>query len=212
MCGVIGAYVEKPESTDFSLLKKLFLESKVRGCHATGVSWVHNKRIHTMKEPVPADVFIRRHLNFNEIVNEDGNIYLIGHCRYSTSEIKDNQPIANEALSIVHNGVISQELPENWKELYGYDCSTSNDTELLHNCLLFDKDPIEVWGESSMAVCELRSDKTIHGYRNGKRPLYYSDTKNARYITSTKDIAIRAGLKCPKPYICDNDDWQLQHD
>tara|TARA_R110000824_G_scaffold110918_4_gene259132 strand:- start:7298 stop:7930 length:633 start_codon:yes stop_codon:yes gene_type:complete len=208
MCGIIGALIKEPTVKDFELLRNLFLHSKVRGCHATGASWVSGGKVCTIKEECSADVFLRRHLNFNEMVNEDGNMYLIGHCRYSTSEIKDNQPIANEVLSIVHNGVISQELPEKWEELYGFRCSTRNDTQLLHESLLCNKDPFEVWKESSFSVCELRCDKTIIGYRNGKRPLYYSDTNNARYITSTQDIAIRAGLTNPKPYTCAKEDWQ----
>lgn len=208
MCAVIGAEIKDPTAQDFEFLRNLFMESKIRGCHATGASWVRAGVVRTIKEPVPADVFLRRYFNFADIVNEDGNIYLIGHCRYSTSEIKDNQPISNEVLSIVHNGVISQELPENWERLYGYKCTTKNDSQLLHESLLCDRAPFEVWADSSLAVCELRSDKTIRGYRNGKRPLYYSDTENARYITSTRDIAIRAGLPPPTAYTYTEEDWQ----
>ena len=56
---------------------------------------------------------------------------MIGHCRYSTSDLQYNQPIYNDDYSIAHNGVVSQEMPERWKELYGYDCKTKNDSELI---------------------------------------------------------------------------------
>ena len=45
-----------------------------------------------------------------------------------------------------------------------------------------------------MGVCELRVDKTLRSYRNGKRPLYLTTFNNGCIITSTKDIPYRAGV------------------
>ena len=120
---------------------------------------------------------------------QDENLYLIGHCRYSTSTLEFNQPIYNNDKSIVHNGVITQELPENWKELYGYDCMTQNDSELV----LHSADPLVEFSHMSMAVCEL-TQKQLRVYRNGKRPLYLTSTERGRIITSTSDIATRARI------------------
>jgi glutamine phosphoribosylpyrophosphate amidotransferase len=189
MCSVIGAIVKEPTAEDFLMLHRVFLESKIRGMHATGISYVKHGKIITEKLPVPADEFP---FYFPSYVNEDGSLYLIGHCRYSTSDLEFNQPIANENLSVVHNGVITQELPENWKELYGYDCETKNDTELILHTAEDCISPLLRWKDSSLAVIELHVDKVIRFYRNGKRPLYLTSISNGCIITSTADVPKRA--------------------
>lgn len=189
MCSVIGAIIKEPSAEDFLMLHRVFLESKIRGMHATGISYVKHGKIITEKLPVPADEFP---FYFPSYVNEDGSLYLIGHCRYSTSDLEFNQPIANENLSVVHNGVITQELPEKWKELYGYDCQTKNDTELILHTAEDCISPLVRWKDSSLAVVELHVDKVIRFYRNGKRPLYLTSISNGCIITSTADVPKRA--------------------
>ena len=189
MCSVIGAIIKEPSAEDFLMLHRVFLESKIRGMHATGISYVKHGKIITEKRPVPADEFP---FIFPSYVNEDGSLYMIGHCRYSTSDLEFNQPIANENLSVVHNGVITQELPEKWKELYGYDCETKNDTELILHTAEDCISPLVRWKDSSLAVVELHVDKVIRFYRNGKRPLYLTSISNGCIITSTADVPKRA--------------------
>ena len=189
MCSVIGAILHSPTLQDFDMLHRVFLESKIRGMHATGLSYVKANSIVTQKLPVSADKFP---FDFESYLNEDGNLYLIGHCRYSTSDLEFNQPIANENLSVVHNGVITQELPEKWKELYGYDCETKNDTELILHTAEDCISPLVRWKDSSLAVVELHVDKVIRFYRNGKRPLYLTSISNGCIITSTADVPKRA--------------------
>lgn len=198
MCAVIGAIIQAPTKEDLALLRRVFHESKIRGLHATGISFLPSwsDKIETIKEAVPADQFVENHLhndNLDRLVNKDGNLYLIGHCRYSTSDLEYNQPMAGEKKSIVHNGVITQEMPEKWKELYGYDCMTKNDSELV----LHSDNPLQEFSHMSMGVCELYADKRIRFYRNGKRPIYFTLIDNGCIITSTKDIARRAGLDLP---------------
>lgn len=187
MCAIVGAVIESPTANHFDMLKRVFLESKIRGMHATGVAYVKNNKVHIDKLPVPADEFP---FNFGDYVNEDGNLYLIGHCRYSTSDLEYNQPLGNDKVAIVHNGVITQELPENWKEKYGYDCETKNDSELVLHSI----SPLEEFSHMSMAVCEVNSSKEMLVYRNGKRPLYLTALDNGCIITSTADVAKRANL------------------
>ena len=192
MCSVIGALIQNPAAKDFESIRKVFLESKIRGMHATGLSYIKDSKVVTFKEAVPADRFV--HLdNLEEMVNDDGNLYLIGHCRYSTSDLLYNQPIANDEHSIVHNGVITQELAENWDKLFNYKCKTKNDSELV----LHSDSPLEEYTDASMAVCELTVDKKLLVYRNGKRPLYLTSLLNGVIITSTADIPKRAGIKMP---------------
>lgn len=191
MCSVIGAVIKDFNEHHAGLLHRVFLESRIRGMHATGLSYVKNGMIYTDKLPVSATRFP---FHFMEYVNEDGNLYLVGHCRYSTSDLEYNQPIDNDSISIVHNGVITQELPENWETRYGYDCETKNDTELILKSLEDSKSPLEHWADSSLAVCELYSNKSIRFYRNGKRPIYFTLINGGTIITSTEDIAARAGM------------------
>jgi len=195
MCAVIGAILLEPTKQDFAMLRRVFLESKIRGMHATGMSFLPkwSDKIEIIKEPIPAHEFIFKHLhddNLKDMVAEDGNLYMIGHCRYSTSDLEYNQPMFYNEKSIVHNGVITQELPENWKDIYGYDCITKNDSELV----LHSNDPLREFSHMSMGVVELHQDRRIRFYRNGKRPLYLSSISNGCIITSTADIAIRSEI------------------
>ena len=198
MCAVIGALIQNPTKQDFEIIRNIFLESKIRGMHATGISFLPkwNDRVVTIKDSIPADKFVETHLhedNLKEMINGDGNLYLIGHCRYSTSDLLYNQPIANDEHAIVHNGVITQELPENWKKLFNYVCETKNDSELV----LHSGSPLEEYQDASMAVCELTIDKKLLVYRNGKRPLYLTSLVNGVIVTSTADIPKRAGVRMP---------------
>ena len=196
MCAIIGAYIENPSSRDLVMLADVFRESSIRGLHATGVSWVRDGEIKTVIDSKPATQFLES-LDLNNCVNEDGNLYLIGHCRYSTSDLEFNQPLYNDNISIVHNGVVSQEMPENWERLYGYKCKTRNDSELILHTLEAKKSPLVEFSNSSMAVVELYKEKQLRFYRNGKRPIYFTSLTNGGIITSTKDIALRSDLKDP---------------
>lgn len=195
MCAVIGVILKSPTRSDFEMIRRLFIESKIRGMHATGMSFLPrwSDKVITIKEAIPADRFADIHLhidNMASMLNEDGNLYLIGHCRYSTSDLEYNQPIANDTHSVVHNGVITQELPERWKELYGYNFETKNDSEFV----LKSDSPLEEFPDASVAVCELTVDKKLLFYRNGKRPLYLTNIENGSIITSTADIPKRANV------------------
>jgi glutamine phosphoribosylpyrophosphate amidotransferase len=192
MCAIIGVVLFSPDQNDFDLIKELFIQSSIRGLHATGYSYVKSGVMETRKGPERASEFLSNK-HFSDCVDRD-SIHLIGHCRYSTSDLEFNQPIANKKISIVHNGVISQESPEKWKELYGYDCQTKNDSELILQSINANKSPMIEFTDSSIAACELHSDKSFYFYRNGKRPLYYALHSKGIVVSSTKDILIRTNL------------------
>tara|TARA_R100000773_G_scaffold1465_5_gene2171 strand:+ start:2486 stop:3112 length:627 start_codon:yes stop_codon:yes gene_type:complete len=208
MCAVIGAFLQKPDDKDLHVLKEIFLQSKIRGLHATGLSFVKNRKVHTKKEPLPADIFLKD-IDLNECVNEDKNIYLIGHCRYSTSDLFYNQPIqTSDDLAVVHNGVITQEDPQDWI----YKAETKNDTELINLAIKDNKNPIELYKDSSISALELHSNKKIVFYRNGKRPMYKTKYKKGFFITSTKDIPMRVSPSLlAKKVKMSGDKVDLQH-
>lgn len=217
MCAVIGVVIQKPNEIDFKMIKSIFIESKIRGMHATGVSIVGKENeILTVKQPVDSSNF--KFLdNLKEYVNNDGNLYLIGHCRYSTSDLQFNQPISNMNVSISHNGVITQELPEKWESLFGYQCETKNDSELILHSLEEGLSPLEKWAASSLAVCELYKTKKLRSYRNGKRPIYLTTLQNGFIITSTKNIPKRAGVigeteEIPMNVYCSIENFNLSYE
>jgi glutamine phosphoribosylpyrophosphate amidotransferase len=191
MCSVVGALCVNPSFTDFQLLRNIFNQSQVRGLHATGISYARDGKVFTEKTPEKADNF---QLNFPSYLDTDKNLAFIGHCRYSTSDLNFNQPISTDELSVAHNGVITQEPSESWKQLYGYDCETRNDTELLLKSILDGKNPLKKWENASIACCELHPEGHIRFYRNGKRPLYFCRVKNNIFVSSTADILKRAGI------------------
>jgi glutamine phosphoribosylpyrophosphate amidotransferase len=191
MCGVIGVSIVNPTNADLQTIRNLFIESRIRGKHATGVTFYKDGKLNTIKEPIPADEFIEKYDPSDWVC--DNKINLIGHCRYSTSDLQFNQPIADSELSLVHNGVISQELPENWSKLYGFETQTRNDSELLFHTLKEGNAP-SYWEDASISAIWLTKQGQIEYYRNGKRPLWVFEDDRSLILTSTKDIAKRAGI------------------
>ena len=193
MCGVIGAYLESPTQEQIDTLKSLFVESGIRGLHASGYSVIRNGKVFTQKAPVPAHVFVESH--FAELQPGDYTLQLIGHTRYSTSDLEYNQPIqVFDDLALAHNGVVTQEPPGMWHR-YGYELQTANDSELLYQARHAGHEPLVEFPTATMAVCELSVADGLRWYRNGGRPLYHVKVANGYFICSTKDIAERAGLK-----------------
>ena len=193
MCGVLGITIADFTERDYGLLRNLFQQSMIRGKHATGVSYVKHGKVNTIKEPIPANEFIQKQ-NLETWRNEDGNLYCIGHIRYSTSDLRYNQPFATDEVGIVHNGVISQEPPSTWFETYGYVTETANDSELILRAHEKDDNPLQTFHPASMAVCVIHSDKKLTAFRNHERPLYYYHDDRATIFASTKDILSRSGI------------------
>lgn len=190
MCGVVGAVFRNITADQIDFVRRLILESRIRGRHATGVSFIKSGKIQTFKYDIPADQFLQKH-SIQEFV-DGSDLTLIAHCRYSTSDLEYNQPIQGNQISIVHNGVISQEAPAAWARLYGFKTETKNDTELLLRSIEAGADPLSAWTEASISAVEIRSDKSIRFYRNGKRPLHSKAFENGVVVTSTRDIVSRA--------------------
>lgn len=193
MCGLVGAILLEPTEQDLELIKRCVLEASIRGRHATGFAWIHKNKIRIAKAPLPAPAFLEQFGSLEQLLNEDGNLYFIAHTRYSTSDLKFNQPLGNEKFAIAHNGVVTQEPTAKWKSLYGYNCETGNDSELLLQALKKKQSSLEQFPQCSAAVIELHSTKQIRAYRNGKRPLYFAFRKNGILMTSTANIGTRAG-------------------
>lgn len=186
MCGVIGVYLEEVSQEDLELVENLFRQSMIRGKHATGVSYFHNNKITTIKKPIPVTEFLKQH-RVDEWL-DFGDLRLIGHIRYSTSDLRYNQPFQGRDIAIAHNGVISQD-PDLWE----YETETLNDSELILRCIEAGDTPLEVYKHRSMA-CVALEDHTIHGWRNHERPLWMAHRDNGIIFASTEDILKRSGI------------------
>lgn len=204
MCGIIGAYLIAPGKLEMEALVSIFHESQIRGMHATGMAYVKDGNVTIDQWKEPASECITESLLRN-CINEDGNLYLIGHTRYSTSDIEYNQPIGNRASAIVHNGVITQEPYEKWSTLFPEYFSrveasgSKNDSALLYASVAHHSSEVnaglELWEESSIASIQLWGDKRIRIQRNGKRPAYVAMIPDKGYMmASTRDILHRSGF------------------
>tara|TARA_R110001599_G_scaffold11691_2_gene55245 strand:+ start:2648 stop:3286 length:639 start_codon:yes stop_codon:yes gene_type:complete len=181
MCAIVG--MQSEDYIDISFFKKIMRESMIRGKHATGISYIENNKLKTITEPVSADKF-----NYPDIKTK----LIIGHCRYSTSSIKYNQPISDNNISIAHNGVITQSSPDTWKAIYNCDFITQCDSEIILRMWEKNKHPLKLNG--SMSVVMIANNK-LQFYRNEERPLYYAVNNNNFYIASSKNILKRCNVK-----------------
>lgn len=191
MCGILAGSFLNLQEEHVNIIEKLFINSQIRGKHATGISYCYGENLETIIFPIPAKEFITK-IDLRKFIGT--NFSFIGHCRYSTSDLEYNQPIADEHISIVHNGVVTQERFERWEELFGYtNFITKNDSELIFKAHGANLQPMDVYQNASMAVAVL-TKKSIKFYRNGLRPLHYSLITDGLILASTSDIIKRSTL------------------
>ena len=183
MCAVVGAFSKT--KVDLDLFQKVMVQSMIRGKHASGIAWNNNGKL--------AYRIIDESANFLAFKNIDTNM-IIGHARYSTSDLNYNQPIKTDKIAIVHNGVISQEHPDTWKDTYGYNFNTKNDSEIVLRSYENNKHPLQLDGSMATIILDMTNKPTILFFRNEQRPLYYSTDKDI-YIASTKNILERSGFE-----------------
>jgi|TARA_R100001126_G_scaffold83790_1_gene52156 asparagine synthetase B (glutamine-hydrolysing) len=183
MCAVVGAYSK--DKVNLESFQRVIVQSMIRGKHASGIAWNDNGKL--------AYRVISESANFLEFKGIETNM-IIGHARYSTSDLNYNQPITSNKIAIVHNGVISQENPDTWKAIYGYDFKTRNDSEIILRSYENNKHPLHLTGSMSTIILDLTTKPTMFFFRNEQRPLYYS-TDDGIFVASTKNILERSGFE-----------------
>jgi len=186
MCAILGGSYRCLTADDIQSICRLFEHSQIRGKHATGISYCDGDSIRTIKYPIPGKEFINS-IDLTAFIGKE--FAFIGHCRYSTSDLEYNQPIADDDLAIVHNGVITQEPFETWQGEF----TTKNDSEFVFKSHKTGSNPILDFPGASLAVCGLTKND-IFFYRNGKRPLHYCLINDNLIISSTYDIIVRSGI------------------
>lgn len=199
MCGIIGFH-GKNTTNNLEAIHNLLYQSKIRGLHSSGVSYLFNGDIKTIKEEIPADQFLRKNWeNISKDLSSQKEILLVGHTRYSTSELGYPQPISSANGSIVLNGVITQSEFHEWKDLYKINTdnyATQNDAEIMLDFLenrtieeLYSIHPF------SSAICYLdKSKQKIIFFRTNDRPLHGFQLEEGVGFCSTKEILNRAEI------------------
>lgn len=193
MCGIIGFRGTNVTMEHLMVLQKVMIESRIRGMHASGIAWCDNGNILSVVKPEPIDQLVKE-LDWS-IFLQMKEVSLIAHARYSTSDIKYNQPIVGDTMAIAHNGVITQSSPDIWKSAYGYACKTKNDSELLLRCLEAGDNPLKVFPDSSYAGVAINKQGELNFFRNSLRPLWAGKIGENDVIASTYDILNRAGVQ-----------------
>lgn len=191
MCAVIGVYSDKSYLELRDIVVKLFDESQIRGKkHAIGYSYLRYNNIVSRIGKLK----IYKEIESEELLELD-KVFMIGHCRYSTSDIEYNQPLSNSEISLVHNGVVTQKDPEKWEKEFGFKCKGKNDSELILRFLESNKSllnhTLNYFKDSSIAAVELHNNGTMRFYRNGTRPLWYHQNELGIFVSSTQDILRR---------------------
>lgn len=202
MCGLIGIVNKENGKFPVDLLRSLMLEARIRGQHATGIAYrVDHQGRPELKvhiEPRPVNEFVLP----DDIYDADA---VILHTRYSTSDLQWNQPNYAKDSALIHNGVVTQADPSTWKEEFGVDCKTRNDSEILLHMMLGNvrgKHPLDLVNTSQACIYLDAGYGKMMFWRNEQRPLYYVDGPDFLVVASTKDIMVRAGIPSNLVWSC----------
>lgn len=182
MCGVVGFSCEEPDQDKIKLLQEIVYQSKIRGLHSFGYSYIDNglktKKRHDLKN-----------------VNLPLASKIIFHNRYATSgdykDHKNNQPITNAQASLVFNGVLDMGTKQEMEQRYDICMATDNDGEIVLKKCGSDKLKIKQFIKEttgSFAGLILTESNELLAIRNPNRPLWKLEHNNAVYFASTKDI------------------------
>jgi glucosamine 6-phosphate synthetase-like amidotransferase/phosphosugar isomerase protein len=105
MCGVFGFITKDGHGPNMARLKRIAMETELRGQHAFGLAWLgEDDKLHTFKRPGAASQ------NLNDLDQCRGATVVVGHCRYATHgdprDNRNNHPHPAGRGFLVHNGVV----------------------------------------------------------------------------------------------------------
>lgn len=200
MCGIFGFTSANPLGAmkAHELIKRLSIESSVRGEHATGISIVHNGHIVTKKIGKAA-----KKCNF---FVPSGTKAVLGHVRYTTQGSQkynyNNHPFEGKAdveFALAHNGIISndeklrkeQNLPDTHIETDSYIA-----VQLVEKFGKLSFESLAKVGENllGMFMLEYLDEHNNIWFVRGDNPicLYYYESLNMYIWASTKEILDKA--------------------
>ena len=189
MCGIVAFHGPRTAEA-LDLVQRCLLQAAVRGTHATGLAWLEDGGLHMEKAPVPARDFVE-HFDLSRLAEGEQALSLVAHTRYSTSDLAWNQPLEDDELALVMNGVISQDAPHTWPLAEVAPYATGNDAEVA---MRFAKNDCRGQMPGSFAIVELWRTGAMLAYRNGYRPLYKARACGGWVVASTFDMLSRCGV------------------
>lgn len=213
MCGIIGFKQYGPPKDTAKVrafVEALLRWSKIRGLHATGITWTHGDGLQTLKRPLPADEFMA--LPEWDAIWANPPQAAILHTRYSTSgdwaNNTNNQPLALSQLAIVHNGLVSMATKDEFEQAYKVKTTTENDSEIILRKVVRHVRQGKEMGEAIQyalgeihdvhppifACGMLDGNGELYCFKDHIRPLYLWNIPSLNLIgfCSTKDIFNRA--------------------
>lgn len=187
MCGIVGYFTKNRGTDDDIIFHKLIKESRIRGIHSFGYSYIRDGRI-TMQKFHDVD--------FKSIRMPLGEA-IIYHNRYSTSgdfvDHRNNQPIHIQDTSLVFNGVIDMGNKAEMQERWGIQMETENDGEVVLRKSNFNPAAmVEFVKEHGSFSGLVLQGNSLYAFTNGLRPLWYWELGQSVFLASTKDIFTRA--------------------
>lgn len=188
MCAIIGFISDNPTQQAVDTLKKVFIESKIRGMHAYGYAAIQDGHLMEAKSNGLKSL----------LVSINNPTRLIGHCRYSTSgdykDMNNNQPLRYGEEYLVFNGVIDMRTKAEIEAAYNIKMNSDNDGEIM----LQAPNRRQLLGSGITFSGLTLNSHALAFFRNEGRPGYKATRFGATYIASTADILRRCLLE-PEP-------------
>nr|WP_321258581.1 hypothetical protein [uncultured Pseudodesulfovibrio sp.] len=218
MCGIFAVVVDKTKTSPqlfHQSIRKLFLESELRGRESSGLGILFENSLYVHKESNSArhmlatDEYTQLEDSIQWDNTDSGIVAAIGHCRLVTNGSQalhhNNQPIIKEQIVAVHNGIITNEAYL-WGTLKNekrqYDVDTEVFLARLHESLANGRDLEGAWADSyanlegSVSICALHSDRKtlVCATDNGSLYFYRDETAGITFFASEAPF-IKAVLK-----------------
>ena len=186
MCAIIGF----KGKYDQDLLTRVFDNSRIRGLHAFGFSYIDKGefggRIWWNYESFVKDIHAKAPSEF------------IAHFRYATSgdylQPENNQPLYDSGVAIAFNGVISQKSKAAMEKEFALRLRAENDGYVLLQ--KYTDDQFTSSPNITFAMVGLDKDG-LFALKNNKRPLWYTKNDDFVLLASTRDIMERSGIQYP---------------
>lgn len=188
MCAIIGFISDNPTQQAVDTLKRVFIESKIRGMHAYGYAAIQDGHLMEHKSNGLKSL----------LTTIQSPTRLIGHCRYSTSgdyrDMNNNQPLRFGDEYLVFNGVIDMRTKAEMEAAYNIKMNSDNDGEIM----LQAPNRRQLLGSQITFSGLTLNSHILAFFRNEGRPGYKATRFGATYIASTADILRRCLLE-PEP-------------
>ena len=218
MCGIFGLYLAPAgdlNSKDLlSITKLAYKTSERRGKEASGMSLMSRGSLANLKEPIRGSDFIKlssvkdliKAVIQPQYVSNKPNC-VIGHTRMVTNgdpmDPRNNQPVSNSQLSIIHNGIITNEQFLNLKHTdISRECEVDSELILLllekytENGFVFRNAAVEVSqeleGANNFAALNLQTQSLLLSTSNGS--IYYALSGQTREFIFASEAHILSKL------------------